>query len=135
MVEDAKSAAPAAKDAAKKPKKLSKIIEGTVVTIKELITEKTMQFDFSKLPAAIQTNLGPFGLGHKLGDAAAGREGQDAVDAINKVFNGLMAGDWSIRVPAAEKITKSSILEKVNAMPEGKEKTLAEGLLKKMGLL
>ena len=119
----------------KKAKKLAKLIENGIVTITESITGNKMFFDFSRLPAGIQTNLGPFGLGHKLGDAAAGREGQDAVDAIMKVWDGLMKGDWSVRVPAAEKVTKKSILDKYNEMPEGKEKTLAKGLLEKLGLM
>ena len=119
----------------KKSKKLAKVIEGTIVTITEAITGLKMSFDFSKLPQAIQTNFGPFGLGHKLGDAAAGREGQDAVDAIKKVWDGLTKGDWSIRVPAGEKVTKKSILDKYNEMPEGKEKVLAKGLLEKLGLM
>ena len=119
----------------KKAKKLGKFIEGTVVTITEGITNTTLKFDVSKLPEAIQKNFVPFGAGHKLGDAAAGREGQDAVDAINKVWEGLMKGDWSIRMPAAEKVSKRDILSKYNEMPEGKEKVLAQGLLQKLGLL
>lgn len=119
----------------KKKKKLGKAIEGNVVTITEGITNTTLKFDFATLPAAIQANFGPFGLGHKLGDAAAGREGQEAVDAINKVWEGLAKGDWTIRMPASEKVSKRSILDKYNEMPEGKEKVLAQGLLQKLGLL
>lgn len=119
----------------KKRKKLGKVIEGSIVTITEGITGSVLKFDFNTLPAAIQTNFGPFGLGHKLGDAAAGRKGQEAVDAINKVWEGLVKGDWTIRMPASEKVSKRSILEKYNEMPEGKEKSLAQGLLQKLGLL
>jgi hypothetical protein len=71
----------------------------------------------------------------KLGDAAAGKKGQDAVDAINKVWEGLVSGNWSVRAPAAEKISKNSIMEKFNAMPEGKEKKLTESILKNLGIL
>ena len=123
------------KDVAKKSKKLSKTIAGNVLTITEAVTGKVLTFDASKLPAAIQANLMPFGLSQKVGDAAAGREGQEAVDSMQKVFDGLMKGDWSTRVPAAEKVTKKSITEKFNAMPEGKEKEILAGALKKLGLL
>jgi hypothetical protein len=119
----------------KKTKKLSKLIEGNVLTITESITGTKMVFDAGKLPAAIQANLMPYGLSQKLGDAAAGREGQDAVDSINKVFDGLSKGDWTTRVPATEKITKKSILDAYNAMPDGKEKTIYKGMLEKFKLL
>jgi len=33
-----------------------------------------MTFDFNTLPKDIRVKFGPFGLGHKLGDSAAGRE-------------------------------------------------------------
>ena len=63
------------------------------------------------------------------------KKATEAVDfAINKVWDGLMAGNWSVRAPAAEKISKKSILDKYNAMPEGKEKVLAKGLLEELGV-
>jgi hypothetical protein len=130
---DEKVAAPVAEK--KKVKKLAKVIEGNVLTIKEAITNTTLVFDAGKLPEAIQKNLMPYGLSQKLGDAAAGREGQDAVDAIKKVWEGLMKGDWSTRAPAAEKVSKKSILDKFNAMPEGPEKKAARNILQSLGLL
>jgi len=116
----------------KKAKKLSKVIEGNILTITEAITGTKLVFDADKLPANIKANLMPYGLSQKLGDAAAGRSGQDAVDAINKVWEGLMKGDWTTRAPATEKITKKGILDKVESMPEGKEKELAKKLLEKL---
>ena len=122
-------------EAPKKVKRLSKVVEGTVLTITEGDTGAVLTYDFTSLPAAIQAAFGPFGMGHKLGDAAAGKKGQEAVDAINKVWEGLMKGDWTVRAPAAEKISKKSILDKFNEMPAGKEKNLAKDLLTKLGLI
>jgi len=117
-----------------KGKKLTKEIKGTVLTINELSLPKTMAFDFSKLPAEIQAKLGPFGYASKLGDAAAGKAGQEAVDSIMKVQNGLMAGDWSVRAPAAEKVSKKDVKAKFEALsPKDQEKY--GGLLKQLGLL
>ncbi len=120
-------------------KKLAKSINGTVVTLTEGVTGKVMTFDFAKLPKGIQDNLGPFGLGHKLGDAAAGKEGQEATDAITKVWEGLMKGDWSVRAPAAEKISKNDLVAMYVAMPEGTkeekiQKDAFKGLLEKLGV-
>jgi hypothetical protein len=127
---DATTAAPSAKE--KKAKKLQKTIEGNVLTIVEGVTATTMKFDAATLPKQIQANLMPYGLSQKLGDAAAGHEGKEAVDAINKVWDGLVKGDWTTRVPAAEKVTKKGLDAKVDAMPEGKEKDAYKALLAKL---
>lgn len=100
-----------------KTKKLEKKIEGHVVTITEGVTGKVMTFNFDELPAGIQDKFGPFGLGHKLGDAAAGKEGDEAVASIMKVWEGVMKGDWSVRAPAAEKITKKGLADNIGKLP------------------
>ena len=117
----------------KMAKKLSKEINGSIITIKEVVTGTEMVFNFMDLPTGIQDKFGPFGLGHKLGDAAAGKSGQDAVNAINKVWKGLLANDWSVRAPAGEKITKKSVLEKVSALSPA-EQVAAKELLSRLGL-
>ena len=118
-----------------KKRKLSKSVVGNVLTITESTTDTVMTFDAGKLPEAIQANLMPYGMSQKLGDAAAGKTGKTAVDAINKVWEGLMKGDWSVRAPAAEKISKNDILATYNEMPEGKEKVIFKGLLKNLVFL
>jgi hypothetical protein len=135
MAEETKVAAPAA---AKRIKKLSKEFNKenqNQLTITESVTGKVMKFDFKAYPPAIQANLGPFGMGSKLGDAAAGKEGQDAVDAIMKVHEGLMKGDWTVRAPASAKVSTSDVLGRYNAMPEGPEKLVAKKFLESLGLL
>lgn len=120
--------------APKKRKRLAKVIDGTILSITEALTNTTLTFDFFTLPEAIQALLGPYGMSQKLGDAAAGKKGQEALNAINKVWGGLSEGNWSVRAPAAEKISKKSILGKYSEMPEGKEKELAATLLEKLGI-
>lgn len=92
-----------------------------------------MEYDFSQLPPKIQKSFGPFGLGHKLGDSAAGRKGKDAEDAINKVWNGLMKGDWSVRAPAQPKVAISTIVGNLDKL-DGAEKETAKVLLKSLGI-
>jgi len=133
MSEDVK--APKATEEKKKKKKLSKVVEGSVITIVEAVTGTTLKFDVNTLPEAIQTNLKYHGASQKLGDAAAGREGQEAVNAINKVWEGLAKGDWSVRAPAAEKVSIKDLAGKVAAMADGKDKKMAEELLRKLGIL
>ena len=116
----------------KKRKKLTKVIEGTVLTITEAVTGTVIKVDFAKLPENIKANLGPYGLSQKLGDATAGKEGQEAVDSIIKIKEGLEKGDWTVRAPAAEKINKKDIVDKFNAMaPQQKAVLAANPELKK----
>lgn len=133
------TAAPVATVKAKKSKKLGKSISGNVLTISESTTGSVLTFDAGKLPAAIQANLMPYGLSQKLGDAAAGKTGKEAIDSINKVWEGLAKGDWSTRAPAAEKINKKDIIEKFAALDDKTKKLLASNpatadLLAKLGV-
>ena len=124
--------------------KLGKKIEENLVTFTFLEEDgETMTeviYDFNTLPAEIQAHLGPFGLAHKLGDAAASSDtAQDRLEAINRVYDALKSGDWSVRKavdPNKEKtpkVTKKSLLAGLAAMsPE--EAEMARGILAKLGM-
>jgi hypothetical protein len=114
-------------------KRMTKAVEGMVLKIKELESGVDLSFDFAKLPADIQTKFGPFGLSHRIGDAAAGKKGKEAVDAMNKVWNGLVEGNWTVRAPAGEKLTKKGLTDKIDLM-NPKEQAAAKALLAKLGL-
>jgi len=115
-------------------KKMTKAIEGTVVKIEVLGGEKgEMHFDTAQLPEKIQTDLKPFGAGHKLGDAAAGKKGVEAEEAINKVWEGLMAGDWTVRAPAAPKIAVKTVQENFEKFSD-EDKARASQLLQSLGI-
>lgn len=119
---------------AKHEKKLYKEIVGTVVKIKEAVTGKEMSFDAAKLPKEIQEKLMPFGLNHKLGDAASGCSGQEAVDSIQKVWNGLVAGNWAVRAAKGESVSVSAISSGIDKLPAA-EKAAATALLIKLGII
>lgn len=124
-------------------KKLRKLIDGSVVTF-EILTEdgdtKTKIYDTSELPAAIQAKLAPFGLGHKLGDAAAGCSDPDDIEAsIDTVWTALLQGEWSLRKPAepkekTPKISKKSLLEGLQNLSDD-EKAMAQAVLAKLGIV
>lgn len=114
-------------------RRLEKSIDGTVVRIKEIESGEEMVFDFNELPADVQAKFGPFGLSHRLGDSAAGKSGQEAVESIQKVWDGLVAGNWTVRAPAGEKITKKSVLENLDNLPD-EEKEAAKALLAQLGI-
>jgi len=119
-----------------KKKKLSKDLatEPGVVAITVEGGEKgAMKFPFKKLPEKIQTLFGPFGLGHKLGDSAAGRKGKDAEAAIMKVWEGLVKGDWSVRAPAIPKISTAEVKANYDKLSPAEQK-VASKLLASLGI-
>lgn len=139
MAEDAKvpeaQTGEAGKGTEKKSKKLSKVFEGDILIITEGATGIVMRLDLAPMPDNVKVWATKHGFSQKLGDAAAGKEGKEAIEAIQKVYDGLLKGDLTVRAPATEKISKNSMLDLFNAMPEGKEKIVFKGLLLKLGVL
>lgn len=134
MAEQVQQGAP--EDKPKKAKKLTKDLgtkPGTVIITATGGSQGAMEFMFKKLPPKIQELFGPFGLGHKLGDAAAGREGKDAESAIAKVWEGLLKGDWSVRAPAVPKISLSEVATNYDKLSP-KEQEVASKLLASLGI-
>jgi hypothetical protein len=118
----------------KSRRKLTKEVVENGVKITVLGGDKgEMFFDFTKYPVEIQSKLGPFGQGHKLGDAAAGRSGKEAEDCIIKVHDGMMANDWTTRAPAVPKVKVSELIENFQKMSD-KEKKVAAPLLAALGI-
>lgn len=115
-------------------KKMTKEIDGSIIKITVLDGEKgAVDYDFTKLPADIQAKLGPFGLNHKLGDSAAGKKGMEAEEAISKVFEGLMDSNWSVRAPAAPKVSTKTIATNLSSLSE-KEQNAAIEVLQRLGI-
>ena len=92
-----------------------------------------MTFDFTQLPAEIQTQFGPFGAGHKLGDSAAGKAGVEAEEAIKATWQGLLEGKWTVRVPASPKVSTKEVAANFDKLSD-KEKKTAQALLASLGI-
>ncbi len=122
--------------APKRKRKLDKAVnyETEIVTITVLDgSGGETAYNLNELPEEIQRRLAISGLSHKLGDSAAGRAGDEAEDAINKVFAGLLAGDWSVRAPAQPKVAIKDVKENFqNLDPEAQ--AAAKELLEKLGI-
>jgi len=121
------------KEATKRPKKLSKTIEGTVLTM-TFDNGKALKFDVNSLTPAIQEKCKLHGMSQKLGDAAAGKDGDTAVEAVNKTWEALAKGDWSFKVPAGPKITKAVLGEKIGTLNK-KDQEEAKAILAKLGIV
>ena len=117
----------------KRPRKLSKVIDGMKLTI--TAGETVMEFDAANYSKDIIDRLTMYGMSQKLGDAAAGAESvEESVEFITKINEGLLKGEWSTRAPAAEKVSKKGILEKYEGLSDD-EKAVVAPLLQKLGLI
>lgn len=92
-----------------------------------------MVFNPADLPENVLKQLPAFGLGHKLGDAAAGLSGVEAETAIEKVWEGLLKGDWATRAPASPKVSLAELTSNFSNLSD-EEKAAALPLLKALGM-
>lgn len=106
----------------------------STVSIKVIATGQEITCNANDLPADIQAKLVPLALSHRLGDAAAGLDGQEAYDAISKVWEGLKTGNFTIRTAAAPKGVQLSDIASKLAGLTGKDAQLAAALLEKLGI-
>lgn len=56
-----------------------------------------MELALATLPPAMLAELVAHGLTQKVGDAAAGKQGNEALAAMQKVHDALKAGNWGVR--------------------------------------
>lgn len=117
-----------------KTRKLGKTVDYTtgIVAFTVLSIGESLNCDSTQLPEEIKAKLIPLAISHRIGDAAAGRDGQDALDSMTKVWKALLSGDFSVRTPASG-ITKASITEKLAGLDEN-EAAAAAALLEKLGI-
>ena len=107
--------------------------ETGVVTITVKSTGEKVVADSNKLSDKIKGMLIPLALNHRLGDAAAGKDGKEALEAIQKVWDGLLKENFTIRVAAAKGISKKDLAEKVAAL-KGPEAERAAAVLASLGI-
>lgn len=118
----------------KRPRKVKKTVEKDCVKIEVLGgTKGEVTFSLSELPPAVLEQLPAFGLGHKLGDAAAGCSGTEAEEAIQSTWDAMVKGEWSVRQPAQPKVTISSIKAGLENLSPA-ERAQAEATLKALGI-
>jgi len=122
--------------------KLSKKIEGTDVIFGILDDEgdavETITINTGDYPKNVQDHLIPFGAGHKLGDAAAtANTPEERKEAIMRVHESMLTGEWSVRRPAepkdkTPKVSKKAIMANLSALSED-EQAAAKAILAKLG--
>ncbi len=107
----------------KKVRKLIKSVEGGVVkfTVRDPLTGEvvgTMERELADYPAEILHHLTEHGALQKIGDAAAGQDGEGALKALVNTDAALMSGQWSSRKPASPKVDISAVKGQIAEMSE-----------------
>ena len=117
-----------------KTRKLQKAVnyETGVVTMTVISTGAKLEMDTKKLPKDVQAKLVPLAINHRVGDAAAGRDGEEALKSMAAVWDALMSGQFTVRTPAAG-LNKAKITEKLESL-KGPEAAAAKALLEKLGI-
>ena len=114
----------------KKVKRLSRKIDGRVLTITEMETGESISIDADTLSAEIQSRSMMHGLNQKIGDAAAGKTGADAMKAMMVVAQGIVGGNWAVRAPASKNVSVSDINNALGTMSEEERAVLLESFTK-----
>lgn len=131
MTEENQIDQPTEAEAPKKNRKLKKDVnyETGIITIEAIGGKKgPVTYNFNDLPAEMQKKLGPFGMSHKLGDAASSVKGVEAEESIARVWEGMKKNEWSTRGPATPKIAISEIVSNLDAMTPAMQKKAKEAL-------
>ena len=121
----------------KRTRKLQKEIdyEGGVVSITVISSNQTLKCDVKDLPKDIIIKLVPLALNHRIGDAAAGRDGEEAFESMEKVWKALVAGDFTVKAPPGSKLpSKKELSANIGNLPKA-EQDKARALLAKIGVL
>ena len=116
-------------ETAKRETKMSKEFPDDYATITITITGGVrggMTFNPKDYPEAIQAKFPSFGLGHKLGDATSGKSGTEAEDAIMRVHEAMLNGEWAVKGVAAPRVSLKEISNNVNKLSgEAREAAIA----------
>lgn len=114
-------------------KKLSRVKDGENTIIFQVAGFEPVRCDFSILSVEIQHRLMIHGGNAKVGDSAAGCDGQGAYDSIVSTWNALVEGKWTERVAGGgDKISLSAIKGALAGLSE-EERAQAIAIFAKLG--
>lgn len=114
-------------------KKLSRIKDGENVILFQVAGFEPIRCDFSELSQETQHKLMIHGGNAKVGDSAAGCEGQEAYDAIVSTWNHLKEGKWTERVAGGGDKVSLSAVKNVLASLSEEERAAAIAIFAKLG--
>ena len=108
---------------AKKAKKMTTTIEGSVITFNVINGEKgQMTFDVNELPENVVAYLLPYAAKSMMVDASGGFTEKEAEAKIIAKWESLVAGKLSIRKPPEPQVSLKTLKDNLLAMSEKERK-------------
>ena len=111
-------------------KKLNKTPLDDGITIAVVSTGWEETFKVDELSPDIQRKLMIHGLSQVLGDAAAGRDGEEASEAIQRRWETLKGGEWTAKRAAAPKLSKAELERRLAGLSEDERAAIVDALAK-----
>lgn len=109
-------------------KKLSRVKDGEGAILFQVAGFEPIRCSLDEVSGDIKHRLAMHGMSQKIGDSAAGSEGQEAYDSIISTWNTLKDGKWAERVSTGggEKISISAIKQALSLLsPEERSAAIA----------
>jgi len=104
------------------------------VTFKVVSSGDILECEVTQLPKEIAAKMVPLAISHRIGDAAAGKDGAEAFESMTKVWDALTKGDFTVRAPAGSKLpSKAKINEALDDMDDA-SRAAAQAVLEKLGI-
>ncbi|RLC74773.1 MAG: hypothetical protein DRJ03_31365 [Chloroflexi bacterium] len=111
-------------------KKLDKVPKDNGVEITVVSTGQSGFYSVDELSPDIQRKLMIHGLSQVLGDAAAGRDGEDASEAIQRRWETLKSGEWTAKRAAAPKLSKAELERRLAGLEDDERQAIIDALAK-----
>lgn len=99
------------------------------IVMGEGIEPSRLEFNTADLPQESREVLMSYGATTRLVNAASGKEGHEAVEAVNTAWHELLQGKWSPRKPAEQTISVSALKKAVDSLPSDIQGAVREALL------
>jgi hypothetical protein len=132
MSEDQGSSAVAEETEKKRPRKLIKQTDKATMSVSiEVVGVDSgpTEYSLAELNEDIIDALALHGLSQKLGDSAAGKDGQEALSSIAETWDNLKEGKFKGERAAGERMpTKKSMLAALEALPPEEQEASREAL-------
>jgi len=111
-------------------KKLDKVPKDNGVEITVVSIGEGNFYCVDELSDDIKRKLMVHGLSQVLGDAAAGRDGQDAKEAIERRWETLKSGEWTAKRAAAPKLSKAELERRLAGLEDDERQAIIDALAK-----
>lgn len=138
MGEEQEAGSAVAEDNSKRPRKLLKSTDKDTMSVSIEVVgleDGPVEYSLTDLNADIIDHLALHGLSQKLGDAAAGKGGEEAKSSIGETWDNLKDGKFRGERASGERMpSKKSMMEQISKLPQA-EQDAAKAALAKINIV